>query len=295
VWALEFILLVGFLYFVQSSSTAIPTGATKSLLFFLQTSTAINMGIVPSGLIGIAANANFIKVARLSGLSCFWHALANPAYRFICFMLVPLALAIVLTFAIIVSHLTKGCYKRCHVFLSQKWGTSSHAHSFQTSLHGISINEEEAPLLIEEEVLEDVDVHQTDSSPLKHHKGQSIVGLKHRVLQSLLFLFYASHFELSNLVLELLEPCEESEGGTTWMTQYPWLRCDGSDAALLRTLACIFLALYVLGIPLVIALLLWSHKYWAACRACNHIQFEEEERRVRVLPLFFAADIPVAK
>lgn len=79
-----------------------------------------------------------------------------------------------------------------------------------------------------------------------------------RFLYSLLFVLFASQFELSNAVLAQLRPCERG-----FMPASPWIGCDWSDSpqyVWLQGLGYTFLALYVVGIPLLFSLLLFSRR-----------------------------------
>jgi hypothetical protein len=96
-----------------------------------------------------------------------------------------------------------------------------------------------------------------------------------RFQYSLLFVFFASQFELSNAVLELLRPCQYG-----YMAAHPWIACSWTESTQylwLQVLAYAFLTLYVVGIPAAFcALLFWN-------RAAIREGSEEVEQRMGFL------------
>lgn len=102
----------------------------------------------------------------------------------------------------------------------------------------------------------DVDSESEDSSLLSNDKPSvqpqvsvhQRASLLARLEYSVLFVLFASHFELSNVILANLKPCEENH-----MPASPWIKCswagDSPQYVWLQGLTYVFLVLYVVGIP----------------------------------------------
>lgn len=93
-----------------------------------------------------------------------------------------------------------------------------------------------------------------------HHTEHSAPSYWLRLQYSVLFVFFASHFELSNVILMHLRPCEEG-----YMAVHPWIACswrstESPQYVVLLGMSYTFLVLYVVGIPALFAFLLWRYR-----------------------------------
>lgn len=99
-----------------------------------------------------------------------------------------------------------------------------------------------------------------DAAPLLPASRTCSVSFKvlvRRLQFSVLFLLSASYFELSNLILAVIRPCERS-----FMASYPWIPCGEAKQPFvaLLSLGVTFFILYTVGIPAFFGWIMFRHR-----------------------------------
>jgi hypothetical protein len=98
----------------------------------------------------------------------------------------------------------------------------------------------------------------TPEKKLKKKKKKIRKGtLVERIIYSVLFLLFASHFEISNSILSIIKPCSEG-----YMKDFPWIPCKWSDPqfAMLTGSAAAFFVIYLVGIPALFFAMLYKYR-----------------------------------
>eukprot|EP01122_Echinamoeba_exundans_P008934 TRINITY_DN3046_c0_g2_i1.p1 TRINITY_DN3046_c0_g2~~TRINITY_DN3046_c0_g2_i1.p1 ORF type:complete len:1343 (-),score=290.98 TRINITY_DN3046_c0_g2_i1:276-4268(-) len=98
----------------------------------------------------------------------------------------------------------------------------------------------------------------TPEKKMKKKKKKIRKGtLMERIIYSVLFLLFASHFEISNSILSIIKPCSEG-----YMKDFPWIPCswDNSQFAMLTGSAAAFFVIYLVGIPALFFALLYKYR-----------------------------------
>ena len=275
-WALEFFLLTGLLYYISNKST--PMGLLKILLFFMQMTESLASELIPSSLVSPLAS---VKVVPMAGVECIVPVLADPVNRFLFHMLLPAALATIIVAGIAGNQVFKKFHRATRLWISQRWPSlegGSTNNSREITLHSAAEGGEvDQPLLLGGESKDITEEEMPPASSGPNEDASQEEALSARMLRAVLFLLFASHFELSNIILRLFRPCEEH-----FMAKYPWIRCEWSDAsgtyAQLMALGLTFGALYILGIPLLFAWLLYRERLAFVQRIGNPSDSHDDEK-----------------
>lgn len=222
-------------------------GVVKIILFFAQTvATVVQPAAWPSWTRHAVHQLEALNV-HLSGLECFLPSGENqPVWKF----LTQLALPWVLALNMIVA--------ACAAALAIKMGLADAAQRCGAMLLNFRIccraksGREEDPLLAD----------RTEArSRSAITPSLRISSLVRRVQFSILFLLSASYFELSNLILAIIRPCENS-----YMASFQWIPCDSSGGAFhpafVALLSCgiVFFVLYTIGIPAFFSWIMFRHR-----------------------------------
>jgi hypothetical protein len=223
------------------------TGIIKILLSFVQTLPSIVPQAAWPHWVAKAIELLDVVNFRLSGLECLSPTLlSTPAGRFMVIMLLPVALTLFLSSAVVASALIRlsGVVSSVQARLcgKKKDSISSGWKSDSTS------SQED----------EDESVINAAARKPELPAGTFFQQVVPRLQYAVLFILFVGHFELSNVILGVLRPCVDG-----YMHNFPFLQCSLANDERYKTIyiaALFFLILYFLGIPSLFAGLLIRHR-----------------------------------
>eukprot|EP01122_Echinamoeba_exundans_P017858 TRINITY_DN9809_c0_g1_i1.p1 TRINITY_DN9809_c0_g1~~TRINITY_DN9809_c0_g1_i1.p1 ORF type:complete len:1715 (-),score=214.35 TRINITY_DN9809_c0_g1_i1:28-5172(-) len=228
-------------------------GIVKIFLFWAQTTTAVIPTTAwPHWFHNLIQQLSSISL-RVSGLECFAPSiLSNPVWKFGFVMAMPW----MLSFAILIAASVAWVVKR----LQLKRGISNAVRRMcgipeRSRMSVAPDSEGEADALLSGGYDSD---SVPGSAPAMSASAASQSPLAAKILYCILFLLFASHFELCIAVLKILKPCQDG-----YMVALPWIPCDSSVSSSfssLMILGYIFLFLYLLGIPILFGVLLLRNR-----------------------------------
>jgi hypothetical protein len=288
-WMFDALLILTLLFIISSRSGTHDIGYVKILLFFLQTTTVIvSHATWPTWVSGVLSRLESLNL-RVSGLECINPTLfSNPLGRFLFFMALPWLISVLLIIAAVISALllriplvrrlqqAKCCKKdKTKLILQQPPKGVEDDHTLSGGDHDPLLGEFDPssdpthPSLPPSREQSDTNNCEPRDMIDDHHRAHkhkhSTLPILHKIAHLVLFLLFASYFELSNTVLSIVKPCDEHG----FMMSYPWIPCTGGNTAeflRLLTIGSIFLVVYFVGIPFLFGLLLVRNRH----RIHNH-------------------------
>ncbi len=263
-WFVEIMFMVLALT-ILATTPSVHNGAIKILLFYVQvTNVLVRNRLWPGWFEKIAQKINIANI-QISGLQCINRAVfTNEAAAFALQMVFPWILILCVALIIVLRHLIAPCVRR----QCPKARLDSDAEGL---LEHDAKSEDAAHLL-----LENNENHQSVERLGHVRADASPGGTRELLIKTVIFVLYVGYFELTNQILavfncvhwelpDLTESIRSTLGQTlsqTYMDEKPWIMCDLSDPVYraLFAQALLFTAVYVVGIPLLYAVLLWRNR-----------------------------------
>lgn len=246
---------------ILATTPAVHNGAIKILLFYVQvTNVLVRNRLWPGWFEKIAQKINIANI-QISGLECINREIfTNEAAAFALQMAFPWILIICVALIVLLRHLIRPCTRRCRETRVKDEELIIQDHE----------SEDEAHLLKE--------IDGENEGKLEHVRADlSPGGTREMFIKTVIFVLYVGYFELTNQILavfncahwdlpDLSETVRSGLGqavlSQTYMEEKPWIMCDLSDP-MYRSLfiqAVLFSIVYVVGIPLCYAFLLWRNR-----------------------------------
>ncbi len=213
-----------------------PSGFVKLFVFFIQTTFSVNgrfwesFAFIPEYLAFFTLNIN--------GISCdptIQSLFSSDISRFLMFMAIPALLFVGICVVFLLRFLFQQCYKKIK---------TDHPKSLEEMSLVSSLSEEEGGRRV-----------YVIRSPNLVEKNFRMASA---IVDAGLFLAYVSYFELVEKVLSIFRRSPESADLKYWMEELPWIEWSVSNSDFVNLLisACIFLVLYVIGIPAILTFLI---------------------------------------
>jgi predicted outer membrane repeat protein len=197
-------------------------------------------------------------IFRLPGIECVFPGYADrPAIKYVSSMLLPIILMFIVIILALAIYFTKRLWVRFRKPVPQSTDDAPDWHLLTNINNSASDETDELlPVNLETQV---------------RNKGLFVATLK-----GILFISFSCYISLSGGVLAVLQPCDDG-----YMTEIPWISCSWSNWTYV-SLVCagiVFMAVYVIGIPLVYAILLFINKRFPDHWISDPISFLCEEYR----------------
>jgi hypothetical protein len=238
----------------EHNETARLAGIIKIFLFWAQTTTAVIPSTAwPHWFRNLITQLSSISL-RVSGLECFAPSvMSNPVWKFGFVMAMPWLLSISLLVAASFAWVVKRLQLKRGISnaVRRLCGIPERSHLLAPESEG------EADTLLSGGFDSD-STSQQEHAPIEAAPTGPQNSVAAKIQYCILFLLFASHFELCIAVLKILKPCQEG-----YMVALPWIPCDSSASPSFRALMIlgyIFLLLYLLGIPVLFGYLLLRNR-----------------------------------
>jgi hypothetical protein len=109
-------------------------------------------------------------------------------------------------------------------------------------------------------------------------------SLGDRLLSLFVRIMYQAYFEVCLVIFSSFKCSPDKvDVGTTYSEEFPWIACSSTHLHQVWSVAGPFLLLYVIGVPILIGVLLWSHQRKESARSRFFLSFIEENFRDGVL------------
>lgn len=240
----------------------------KVLLFFLQATLIVNIefwGHYP-GTKWIVFSVQFLNLQLRGFLACFsrFSGLAQTTWApSLLILLTPLGLFVV-----------TGLIVFLHSVVSE----------FKQQDHG---REQKSPayLLMDKEKSES----ESDRSEARTEERRTFSpSLGDRLLSLFVRIMYQAYFEVCLVIFSSFKCSPDKvDVGTTYSEEFPWIECSSTHLHQVWGVAGPFLLLYVIGVPVLIVVLLWSHQRKESSRSRFFLSFIEDNFRDGVLSYEF--------
>jgi hypothetical protein len=259
-WFLEILLMVLGLSIVATSNS-LSNGLIKVLVFYVQmTNVLVSNRLWPDWFATIAQRLNIANV-QVSGLECISSAFANDAIAFGLQMLFPW---------ILIGFVSVTIFLRQGFMALSKWCRRKKPVSIVPIIAPELQSEDEAHLISD-------DQDASSSNLLRLRRDGSPDTMWNLLIKSCLFIFYVGYFDLTNSIFSVfncVEPYDKVDtlnltGCThpvvSYMEDKPWIYCSfvadvNTKYPAMFVTACVFLLVYVIGVPLLFAFLIYKNR-----------------------------------